>query len=94
MAITRRKRTDEEQKLYDQIETLKRQKSEQALVVTRLVDLMFDVKADEETDAVLGARARAALTARRTVDETAKQIESLQAQYEKLRARAAEDIPL
>lgn len=94
MATTRRKRTDEEQRLYDEIEALKRQKSDQAIEVTRCVDRMFSVGPDGETDAILGARAREALAARRAVDEIGRELVSLQTKYEALRARATEDVPI
>lgn len=94
MANTRRKRTEEEQRLYEEIESLKRQRSEQTAEITRRIEFMYAVTKDEETDAILGGRARDVLAARREVDRLTVTIENLQVRYEALRARAAEDVPL
>lgn len=94
MANTRRKRTEEEQKLYEEIESLKKKRSEQTAEVTRRIEFMYAVTKDEETDTILGARARDVLAARREIDRLTVTIENLQVRYEALRARATEDVPL
>jgi len=85
MANVRRKRTTEEQALYDQIQNAKRLRVEQAAEIDRAVDLLFEVPAEEATDAVLGVRARFALSARRRFDETTQRLARLEERYEALR---------
>jgi DNA-binding NarL/FixJ family response regulator len=89
---TRRKRTPEEQTLFNEIEALKKLKSDQAHQVTVAIEQMYQER--DESDAALGARARAVLAARRDADKTAERINELTARYEALRARPTEDVPI
>jgi len=94
MAGARRKRTVDEQALYDEVESLKKLRAEHAEQITAALDRLYSVGSADETDAVLGAHARAALAARRRLDETNARIVALTERYRELRARRTEDVPL
>ena len=94
MAGARRKRTDEEQKIYDEIEAIKRARTDKADEITKHLDAMWLVPPTNVTDVVLGGYARHALTARHELDALTARLEALMAHYQALRARPTEDVPL
>jgi hypothetical protein len=93
MANVRRRRTDEEQALYERLTLAKKRRVQLAADLAASVDGL-SVSSATHTDFALALVARIIIGIRSDMDACSRLERELEEQYVALRARRAEDIPL